>query len=415
MNPDDTGANDPALRKILQIPDDQELPDDALGDVMLRALESQQLLLRSSAVHQLVSLGKRNPQLAIPKILKALDPSIDFWTVRFGAVEALGEIANQSSVRPLLEYLKSDKDPDFRAMVAKQLGLMGAVASEASPDLISALQDQEGSEIRENAAQALGLLQTKNAVDPLIDSLKNEKNEYARRAMAWSLGELKDPKANQVLISKLKDRDTETRGNAAEALGKIQHGDCVLPLLSTSKDGDVNVQAKAIAALEQVPAQLILSEVERAAKDDQLLEVKYLQEYLFNVDNEVVATKVVETKAPILAKCKEKLAKIKTDLFAFKVFVEDTFQQLGSASKEELNDIVQRKIPSIESQIAGVSLYEFRKHKWLEDDLFFDLEDINVQYRESGIIISELRDNVTALLQKKRVNLETMVTDTEES
>ncbi|MHA1331644.1 MAG: HEAT repeat domain-containing protein [Candidatus Hodarchaeales archaeon] len=127
MAPDEDNI-DPDLRKILQIPDDQELPPDALCDVMIRALESPQLLLRSSAVHQLIDLGKNYPEMAIPKILAALDPSIDYWTVRFGCVEALGDIADPRVIKPLIEYLRNDSDPDFRAMVAKQLGEMGSKA-----------------------------------------------------------------------------------------------------------------------------------------------------------------------------------------------------------------------------------------------------------------------------------------------
>ncbi|MFW9854066.1 MAG: HEAT repeat domain-containing protein [Candidatus Thorarchaeota archaeon] len=415
MSPDEDGTMDPALRRIMQIPDDQELPDDALCDVMLRALESQQLLIRSSAIHQLIALGKSNPQMAIPKILNALDPSIDFWTVRFGAVEALGEIANPSSVRQLIKYLRSDQDPDFRAMVAKQLGVMGAAASEAGSDLINALQDQETSEIRENAARTIGILQVKQAVDPLISALNNEKDEYAKRAMVWSLGELKNSQATPILISRLRDPDKETRANAAEALGKIQDGDSVLPLLSASKDSDVDVQSKVIASLVKLPVNLIVSEVAKAAKDDKPLLIQYLQDYLFNVDNELIAKRVMEIKAPILANCKEELAKIKTNLLACKVFIEEAFQQLQSISKKKLADIVQRQIPSVESQIAGISLYEFRKHKWLADDLFFDLEDVNVLYREAGIMASELRDNATALLQKKKVKLKQMPPDSQKS
>ncbi len=104
MSPEKEHEIDPAIRKIMEIPDDQELPDDALCDVMIRALESHQLLIRSSAVHQLVSLGKNNAIMAIPKIWAALDPAIDYWTVRFGTVEALGEIADKTSVIPLINY-----------------------------------------------------------------------------------------------------------------------------------------------------------------------------------------------------------------------------------------------------------------------------------------------------------------------
>jgi HEAT repeat protein len=218
MIPDKEEDIDPAIRKIMEIPDDQELPPDALCDVMLRALESQQLLIRSSAVNQLVSLGKNYPNMAIPKIFKALDPSIDYWTVRFGAVEALGEIANKSTVAPLVKYLEFDDDPDFRAMVAKQLGEMGEVAEEAGPGLIKALNDEESPETRENAAQALGKIRVFDAVGPLIISLEKESEEYARREMCWSLGELKHVNSIPVLIKSLNDEDKGTRGNAIETL-----------------------------------------------------------------------------------------------------------------------------------------------------------------------------------------------------
>ncbi|MHA2316189.1 MAG: HEAT repeat domain-containing protein, partial [Candidatus Hodarchaeales archaeon] len=191
MSPEDKGEIDPALRRIMDIPDDQELPDDALIDVMLRALESHQILIRSSAVHQLVDLGRRNPSLSLPKLLLALDPKIDYWTVRFGALEALGEIANSSSVNPLIKYLNSDPDPDFRAMVAKQLGEMGEVAKEAGSELIKALNDKESTETRENAAHALGQIAITEAVEPLSTLLKTESNSYVKREICWALGELK--------------------------------------------------------------------------------------------------------------------------------------------------------------------------------------------------------------------------------
>ncbi|UCE14627.1 MAG: HEAT repeat domain-containing protein, partial [Candidatus Heimdallarchaeota archaeon] len=314
MTPDKEEELDPEMRRIMQIPDDQELPPDALCDVMLRALESHQLLIRASAVNQLVSLGKSDPGMALPKIIAALDPAIDYWTVRFGAVEALGEIAHKTTVAPLIVYLRSDEDPDFRAMVAKQLGEMSEIAKEAGPALIEALTDSESTETRENASHALGQIRVLNAVEPLINALKTEREEYARRQMCWSLGELKDPRAVSVLINSLKDIDKGTRGNAAEALGKIQHGDSVLPLLAASKDSDVEVQTKVIWALKQLPSEMIVTEVEKAATGDRLVAIQYYDEYLFNVDNEGIALKVKEVKDPIIAKYKDELEKLKADL-----------------------------------------------------------------------------------------------------
>ncbi|MFX1517621.1 MAG: HEAT repeat domain-containing protein [Promethearchaeota archaeon] len=396
---------DEELRRIMEIPDDQELPPDALCDVMIRALESHQLLIRASAVNQLVIVGKSHPQMAIPKILSALDPSIDYWTVRFGAVEALGEIANKSTISPLIQYLKTDEDPDFRAMVAKQLGEMGEIAKEAGSGLIKALSDSESSEIRENAALALGQIEIHHAVEPLIKALEKEKDAYARRQMCWSLGELGNSQAITVLIETLKDKDNETRGNAAEALGKIKHHSSVLPLLAAAKDKDVYVQAKVIWALKQLPSETIVSEVENAAQGDSLVAIQYYDDYLFNVDNEEIATICKEIKNPIITEYQREVGKIKTELERCKVFVSETFGKLANLSSGEIDNLLQRDIPAIESRIGGVSFYKYRKYKWVANDLFFDLDEANKLYKESGVMISELRDNAQALQKKKKTKI----------
>ncbi|MFX0086481.1 MAG: HEAT repeat domain-containing protein [Candidatus Hodarchaeota archaeon] len=402
MSPEKEEDIDPAIRKIMEIPDDQELPDDALCDVMIRALESHQLLIRSSAVHQLVSLGKRNPSMAIPKILNALDPVIDYWTVRFGAIEALGEIADKTTVDPLIEYLKEDEDQDFRAMVAKQLGEMGEVAKTAGTALIETLADMKGTEIRENAAHALGQLNITNAVEPLIKALQGENDEYARRQMAWSLGELRNAKALSVLINTLNDSDKETRGNAAEALGKIKDSKTILPLLKASKDNDVDVQAKAIWALKEFTSNSIISEIEQSSEGDNLIAIQYYDEYLFNVDNDVISKRVKELRDPIILEYREELKKIIDQLTSCKIFVEENFSKLASMTVEELVNLSEKSIPPIESQIGSISLYKYRKYKWIENDLFFDIENVTNLYKESGIMISELRDNVQSLQKKKR-------------
>ncbi len=401
MSPEKEEEIDPETRKIKQISDDQELPPEALCDIMISYLKSHQLLIRASAVNQLVSLGKNYPQMSIPKILAALDPSLDYWTVRFGAVEALGEVANKVTVTPLIRYLESDEDPYFRAMVAKQLGEMGNVAKEAGSSLIKALNDNESSETRENAAHALGQIQVPSAVEPLIKSLEKEHEEYVRREMCWGLGELKDSKALPVLIKSLKDNDKGTRGNAADALGKIRHGDSVLPLLRAAKDRDVDVQQKVIWALKQLPSEIIVSEIGKAAQGDVLIAIQYYDEYLFNVDNEIITKKVKEFKNPVITEYKDELEKIKTDLESYKVFVSENFVKLGTLSVEELQTLLQNDIPPIESRIGSISLYKYRKYKWIENDLYFDLEQVNSLYKESGVMISELRDNAQSL-QKKR-------------
>ncbi|MHA2237879.1 MAG: HEAT repeat domain-containing protein [Candidatus Hodarchaeales archaeon] len=403
MSQEKKGEIDPALRKIMNIPDDQELPDDALLEVMLRALESQQLLIRSAAVHQLIDLGKRNPKLALPRILKALDPEVDFWTVRFGAVEALGEIANEVTVKPLEKYLAEDEDLDFRAMVAKQLGEMGEVAKDAGSTLIDSLKNSESTELRENAAHAIGSIKVKEAVNPLINSLKKEKDHYPRREMCWALGELKDSLALPILIEQIEDKDKETRSKAAEALGKLESSSAIVPLIKATKDREVLVQSSAITALKGFSSKSLVSEIERSSEKDVFLALQMFRDYLFNIENEDVAKQVNEIKEPIINAFKEKIKRLIGDLEECKIFVEGTFKKLSKLSKKKLTKLIDTELPKIEGKVANISLYEFRKQKWLEDDLFFEIEEISNLYKETGVMLSELRDNAQKLLKSMEI------------
>jgi len=194
-------------------------------------------------------------------------------------------------------------------------------------------------------------------------------------------------------------------------LGKIRHGDSVLPLLRAAKDRVVDVQEKVIWALKQLPSDVTVSEIGKAAQGDVLIAIKYYDEYLFNVDNEIIAKKVKEFKNPIITEYKDELKKIKTDLESCKVFVSENFAKLATLSVEELQTLLQNDIPPIESRIGGVSLYKYRKYKWIENDLYFDLEQVNSLYKESGVMISELRDNVLSLQKKREKEQKSSVTD----
>ena len=90
----------------------------------------------------------------------------------------------------------------------------------------------------------------------------------------------------------------------------------------------------------------------------------------------------------------------KQELESVKIFVEENFEIIANSSKKELKELVEKKVPKIEAKVANVSLYEFRKQKWLENDLYFEIEEISSLYKESGVMLSELRDSVQELLKK---------------
>jgi HEAT repeat protein len=74
--------------------------------------------------------------VALTKLLQDRDPQ-----VRRAAVAALGEIADQQSVRPLGELLKKDPDAGVRIEAAFRLGKFGGKAAE--PVLSAALKDAD--------------------------------------------------------------------------------------------------------------------------------------------------------------------------------------------------------------------------------------------------------------------------------
>ena len=190
MVPDEDSKIDPDMRRIMQIPDDQELPPEALCDVMIRALESNQLLIRSSAVHQLVDLGRNHSQMAIPKILAALDPSIDYWTVRFGAIEALGydvvapayvHVYWPANTDPIAEYSNDGVwgyPPPSGDMVDRvnYYGVSGVPSCFLDGATISAGQTQAAYETAFNAAAAVPSPLIINTAGSMINGISLDGN-----------------------------------------------------------------------------------------------------------------------------------------------------------------------------------------------------------------------------------------------
>ena len=71
---------------------EEELKGEEKIRVMIEALKSQQLFVRSTATEQLTNDILENPEFVLPLVIKEIaDP--EWWTVRFGITEAIGEAA----------------------------------------------------------------------------------------------------------------------------------------------------------------------------------------------------------------------------------------------------------------------------------------------------------------------------------
>jgi HEAT repeat protein len=165
-----------------------------------------------------------------------------------------------------------DADPMTRACAAKQLGYLGREASNASPDLIKLLHDEESDGVRGNVADALWT--TGPAEMPQIRELielAKDTDVYVRLYASFALGYFMPQFSDQkkvvnALIAATKDQDNVVRWVAVKGLARLGSiaRDAVPTLIQTLHDQRPPLRAQAITALglmgadalEAVPALL---------------------------------------------------------------------------------------------------------------------------------------------------------------
>jgi HEAT repeat protein len=172
------------------------------------------------------------------RLLNHNDPDIVYH-----AVEALGEIGDTGAVEPLINLLKHEEMSGVRWKTAESLAKIGTPS--VGP-LISVLQNPD-SDVRWNAAIALGETRDPRAVRPLIRQL-SDTDRFVKSRVAHALGMIGEP-AVHPLIQTLHDGDGNQRWGAAIALGGIRDPAAVEPLILALADKYENVRAEAAAAL----------------------------------------------------------------------------------------------------------------------------------------------------------------------
>ncbi len=184
------------------------------------------------------------------------DPNGD---VKLGAIEALSRMGDRQVVPWLRRLLKGrdeeivwDEDAFYRddwddwvdIQVKSIQGLALMKVDESVPDIVAAIEDEEGQDLSEVAFKALAGL-GRPGIEALTAFLAKPEARLRRRAAA-QLGASSDPQARAGVTRAFKDGDKEVRSAAARALAQRDPADQRFQLLL--RDGEADLRAFAVEA-----------------------------------------------------------------------------------------------------------------------------------------------------------------------
>jgi len=227
--------------------------------------------------HYLVAKGQLDKLLELEKppielLILVLKDWRAEYSVRLRAADALGETRDAMAVEPLIKVLKErGVSIEFKDHVKDALRKIGAPAVEP---LIQALKDEDLI-FRVEAAVVLGNIDTRRAIEPLAQVLKDG-YPFVREKAAEALGSIGDARAVGPLVQALEDKDKDVQKAAVGALGKIGDPMAVEPLIQTFRDKKLpgSVRGQAVEALVKIEgvrvAELLIETLEDESDSVQL-------------------------------------------------------------------------------------------------------------------------------------------------
>ncbi len=251
--------SDPAVRVRLSalntlVSIRNQLDQDALVEAFTAALSDEQEQIRAEAARWLGQFKNPSPTARLTEMLTGDESEF----VRGRAAYALAYIEPEldslaktgtDGINALLTAL-SDPERSVRLRVIWTLGqLQSSAAIKSLSNILETKGDQNYQEKRK-AAEALGQIGDKSAVEALVTALQTETHEGVRSSAAEALGMLKDKRIMDVLIRSLTtDTETSVRASAAKALEALGDTAAVDALIQALDDENDDVQFRAIHAL----------------------------------------------------------------------------------------------------------------------------------------------------------------------
>ncbi|MSU76821.1 MAG: DUF4190 domain-containing protein [Gemmataceae bacterium] len=116
------------------------------------------------------------------------------------------------------------------------------------------------------AADSLGKLKEKRAVEPLISAL-SDAQPSVRQAAIKALAQIKDDRAIDPLVKTLKDGDSRIRQESIRALGEFSDPRIAEPLVATLNDAEWTIRHAAVVVMEKIKDPRTLEPILTALKD----------------------------------------------------------------------------------------------------------------------------------------------------
>ena len=218
----------------------ESIPPETPPDVRrpLEQLYSRDPVTRGLGAFALARLGDR-AEAAVPFLITMLNDDAKLeWEVRDADPTDWKE-----EVRKRIVGIYEGQQTSPGREAARALATLCAKAPEG---LLAALKSPDAV-VRQNAAEALGGIRDKVAVEPLMALLRDD-DKRVRERVARALSRLRDPTATEALIAAMKDPERSVRRQVVLALGEIKDPRALPALLAGLLD-TVEVSAAAEKAL----------------------------------------------------------------------------------------------------------------------------------------------------------------------
>lgn len=240
-----------AIGALRSIPDPQHL----VVEPLINALSHTDSKIRYQAAR---ALGDRGDSRAVKPLIRSLEDKDS--AVRSFSATSLGQLRDVRAVEPLAKRL-NDPDDFVRAYVALALGALRD--TRAVDPLLYQLEHGPRYDLRFRAAEELGKLGDKRAVNGLIKALRANMS-IIRTYAAEALGKLGDKSAIDALIKALGDPEIQTPANVLAGMGKQAFD----PLVKALREGDSQTRMNAAVALEKIGDEQAIQALQEAVEKD---------------------------------------------------------------------------------------------------------------------------------------------------